>query len=92
MGNKFSKKNNLSNEKNVNISNKINYEFIRDIAIDSYSYGIDNTMVSFKSIDDILYFIYSKKNSIVSYDLINNKKINVIKDYFPSNPNSSLPR
>jgi len=80
MGKKLSKKNNLPNEKNVNISNKINYEFIRDIAIDSYSYGIDNTMVSFKSIDDILYFIYSKKNSIVSYDLINNKKINEIKD------------
>ena len=37
-------------------------------------------MISFKSIDDILYFIYSKKNSIVSYDLINNKKINEIKD------------
>ena len=61
-------------------SNKINYEFITDIATDSYSYGIDNTMVTFKSIDDILYFIYSKKISIISYDLINNKKINEIKD------------
>ena len=61
-------------------SNKIKYEFIRDIATDSYSYGIDNTMVVFKSIDDILYFIYSKKTSFISYDLINNKKINEIKD------------
>ena len=61
-------------------SNLINFEFIRDIATDSYSYGIDNTMVAFKSIDNILYFIYSKKNSIISYDLINNTKINEIKD------------
>ena len=37
-------------------------------------------MVVFKSIDDILYFIYSKKTSFISYDLINNKKINEIKD------------
>ena len=37
-------------------------------------------MVAFKSIDDILYFIYSKKTSIISYDLINNKKITEIKD------------
>ena len=114
MGNKFTKKKNLPNNKNVNISkdnkclnkknnsnikeyentykdttekkdiefnsNKIKYEFIRNIATDSYSYGIDNTMVVFKSIDDILYFIYSKKNSFISYDLINNKKINEIKD------------
>ena len=62
-------------------SNKIYFEFIRDIATDSSSYGVDNTMVIFKSNDDILYFIYAKKNSIISYDLINNQKINEIKDY-----------
>ena len=82
----ISKKNNIKEKENTSKDttekkiNKINYEFIRDIATDSYSYGIDNTMVAFKSIDDILYFIYSKKTSIISYDLINNKKINEIKD------------
>ena len=45
-----------------------------------YSYGVDNTMVTFKSIDDILYFIYSNRQcSIISYNLIDNKKINEIK-------------
>ena len=58
-----------------------NYKFIRDIAIDSYSYGIDNTMDIFKSINNnILYFIYTNRNySIISYNLINNQKINEIK-------------
>ena len=37
-------------------------------------------MAVFKSINDILYFIYSNKiNSIISYNLIDNKKINEIK-------------
>jgi len=61
-------------------SNKINYEFIKDIAIDSYSYGLNSAMIAFKSIDDILYFIYSKKNSIISYNFITNKKINELKE------------
>ena len=42
---------------------------------------IANTFSIFKSINDILYLIYSNKNkSIISYDLIQNKKINEIKN------------
>ena len=64
-----------------NNSNIFNYEFIRNIATDSYSYGTDNAMAVFKSINDILYFIYSNNiNSIISYNLIDNKKINEIKN------------
>ena len=38
-------------------------------------------MIVFKSIDDIFYFIYTnKENYIISYNLIENKKINVIKN------------
>ena len=38
-------------------------------------------MIVFKSIDDIFYFIYTnKENHIISYNLIENKKINVIKN------------
>ena len=38
-------------------------------------------MAVFKSINDILYFIYSNNiNSIISYNLIDNKKINEIKN------------
>jgi len=44
-------------------------------------YWLDNTFTAFKSIDNILYLIYSNsKRSIISYNLINNKKINEIKE------------
>ena len=64
-----------------NIKNKFSYEFIRNIATDSLSYGLDDSMVVFKSIDNILYFIYPNRiYSIISYNLIDNKKINEIKN------------
>ena len=41
---------------------------------------MENTFCIFKSINNILYLIYnSKNNSTISYDLLNNKKINEIK-------------
>ena len=44
-------------------------------------YWLDNTFTAFKSINNILYLVYSNpKRSIISYDLINNKKINEIKE------------
>jgi len=44
-------------------------------------YWLDNTFTAFKSIDNILYLIYSNaKRSIISYNLVNNKKINEIKE------------
>ena len=49
---------------------------------DSYSLkDIDNNFIAFTSIDNILYIIYTNKsNSIVLYNLIDNKKINEIKN------------
>ena len=57
-------------------------KFSKDITKDSYSdYVLDNTFCVFNSFyNDIIYLIYSTKNrSIISYDLIDNKKINEIK-------------
>ena len=49
---------------------------------DSYSYlNIDNTFTTFNSINNILYLIYSSfDKSIICYDLINQNKINEIKN------------
>ena len=54
---------------------------IIEISKDSYAYlRFDNTFCVFKSINDILYLLYSNSHkSIISYDLIDNKKINEIK-------------
>ena len=59
--------------------NKINY--LGEITEDSYAYtALDNTLIFFKSIQDILFLIYSnKEKSIITYDIINNKKIKEIK-------------
>ena len=59
--------------------NKINY--LGEITEDSYaSTALDNTLIFFKSIQDILFLIYSnKEKSIITYDIINNKKIKEIK-------------
>ena len=77
--NKIPKKynNNLNNECNIN---KI--KFIKELTKDSFSnYYVDNTFTVFKSINEILYLIYANnKNSIISYDLVNSKKILEIKN------------
>ena len=53
-----------------------------DLRLDSYCYIVlDNSFNVFKSIDNILYLIYTNKNnSIISYNLINNCKIIEIKN------------
>ena len=55
--------------------------YLKDITKDSFSYFyLDNTFVVFTSINNILTLIYTTKDkSIVSFDLIDNKKINTIK-------------
>ena len=60
MGTKSNKENNLLN-KNFNTCKDI--QFIREITNDSYTVEInlDNTFITFKSIDDILYLIYISK-------------------------------
>ena len=63
-----------------NIKNKI--QSINYISKDPYIlFTKINSFISFKSVNDILYLIYSTKNiSIISYNLINAQKINEIKN------------
>ena len=55
---------------------------LNEITKDSYSdYTLDNTFTVFTSIDDIIYVIYTNKNkSIISYNIMENKKVNEIKN------------
>ena len=64
--------------------NNSNYKYIQfhsNIEEDSSAeYWIDNTICVFKSINEIISLIYTdSNNSIISYNLINNQKINEIK-------------
>ena len=69
---------NINNKKEQNPKD---ISFLRNITKDSYTNGIlDNTFILFNSINDLLYLIYSKRNSIISFNLNNNKKINEIKN------------
>jgi len=64
------------------IQDNINISYLFDITNDSFiDYYLDNTFITFKSIkSNFLYLIYSNKyNSIISYNLNDNKKINEIK-------------
>ena len=77
--------NNLNSEiKEINKinSNPIDIKFLTNLTEDSYAGNyLDHTFNVFKSFDDVLYLIYSNKyNSIISYNLIDNKKINEIKN------------
>ena len=69
-------KNNYSN------INPKNIEYLYDIVNDSYSnLLLSNTFSVFKSINDILYLIYSNENkSIILYNIINNKKIKELRN------------
>jgi len=70
----FNKNNDIFNPKDIELSNTFNLNSF----IDSY---MDNSFTVFKSKDKILYLIYSNKNkSIISYNLINNKKITEVKN------------
>ena len=62
--------------KNKNKLSPLNIQYLKDITQDSYSYFyLDNTFTVFNSL------IYATRNkSIISYNLIENKKINEIKD------------
>ena len=57
-------------------------EYFGDLTEDSYvDYSFDNSFTVFNSINDILYLIYSNKDkSIISYDIINNIRLNEIKN------------
>jgi len=73
------------NEINTKIKSNQNpkdISFSNDLIEDSYANNnLDNTFSVFKSINNILYLIFSNENrSIISYNLIDNKKINEIKN------------
>ena len=76
----FNKNKNINNPNNENNYIDKNY-FIKDLISDSFCiYWLDNTFTVFTSIDKIMYLIYTnEKNSIICYDLIDNKKIIEIK-------------
>ena len=76
-------KNIKKKKNNQYIENKIkDFQLLNEITKDSYSdYTLDNTFVVFTSIDDIIYVIYTNKNkSIISYNIIENIRINEIKN------------
>ena len=72
-------------EKNKKIEKKaqINIEFVRDITEDTYAVSnTDHSFVIFKSINDLLYIIYSNiAKSLLCYDLEKKRKIKELKNY-----------
>ena len=76
-----SKKENPNNNKNN--SNPKDIKFYKNLIEDSFAYSLVNDpFCVFKSINNnILYLMYSNHNkSIISYDIVNNKKITEIKN------------
>ena len=79
-------------EKNLNCNNNVQENILfksnpkdiiifRDLTKDSYSFFIENTFTVFKSINDILYLIYTNENkSLISFNIIENNLINEIKN------------
>ena len=72
---------NIQNKSNNNI-NYPNLIFSSILVENSHSeYCTDNSFIIIDSIDKILYLIYSTRSkSIISFDLVNNKQINEIKN------------
>ena len=68
-----------------NLENKVpkNIILVRDITEDSYSVSnTDNSFIIFKSINELLYIIYSNiAKSLICYDMEKKKKIKEIKNY-----------
>ena len=75
----------MNNKYNINLSDNNdpkNLSLFRSLKIGSYSYkSIDNTFCFFKSINNIICLIFANdKNSILSFNLLKNEKINEIKN------------
>ena len=72
-------------EKNKKFEKKVtmNIKFVRDITEDTYAVSnIDHSFVIFKSINDLLYIIYSNiAKSLLCYDLEKKRKIKELKNY-----------
>ena len=71
------------NKKNEIQDNPKDMQFLNILSKDSYSYyDIDNSFCVFKSINNIFYLIYANEyNSIISYNIIDNKKLIEIKNF-----------
>ena len=56
------------------------FQFLKDLVNDSYSFvWLNDSFTVFKSINDIFVLIYTNKsNSLIFYDIIENRKINEI--------------
>ena len=68
------------NKKKNKNQNPKDIKFLKDLVSDATSDISDNTFCIFKSINDIFYLIYSTfDNSIISYNIIDYKRINKIK-------------
>lgn len=82
----YKTKNNIQIKNNTNKTrnnfNPNNLQLLNSLTNDSFSdYTLDNTFTVFNSIDNIIYLVYSNiKKSIISYNIIDNKKINEIKN------------
>ena len=80
MGNIYTSKEN-ENKKEKEKEKEIYDVFSIDLVTDSYCYGVDYSFIIVNSIDDNFYLIYSNTNkSIISYNLIENKKMIEIKN------------
>ena len=75
----------IDNYDNKNNINPTHLKFFENLVTDSCAHiSQDNTFIVFKSINNILCLLYIyENNSIVSYDIINNKKLNEIKKPHP---------
>ena len=78
--NKNSKKNLIENKNNDSYPE--NLDHIDTLVLYSYcDYYLDNTISLFKSINNILYLIYSdEEKSIISFDIVKNQILNEVKN------------
>ena len=79
-------------EKEISIEDIKKIKLLKNLTKDLFcSYFGINSFTVFKSINDILYLIYSnRQNSIIFYDLINNTKILEIKNAHNDNVNNFI--
>ena len=82
-------------KKNDEIINPKEFKLVSNTVDDSFAHtDLDNSFTVFKAINDILYLVYSNdKNSIISYDLKEQKKVIELKNihnYFITNFNHYL--
>ena len=79
-------------EKEISIEDIKKIKLLKNLTKDSFcSYFGINSFTVFKSINDILYLIYSnRQKSIIFYDLINNTKILEIKNAHNDNVNNFI--